>query len=56
MQDTPWLARASLLAPLALQVKMVAAPPKPKDMSSQMAQGLFIDYSKLAKITYTMVE
>lgn len=38
------------------QVKYVAAPPKPKDMTSLIAKGLFVHYSVLAKGSYTLFE
>jgi hypothetical protein len=38
------------------QVKYVAAPPKPKDMTSMMAKGLFVDYSVLCKGSYGLYE
>ena len=41
---------------LQQQVKYVAAPPKPKDMTSMMAKGLWIDYSDLCKCSYYLVE
>ena len=42
--------------PTPFQVKYVAAPPKPKDMTSMMSKGLFVDYSVLCKASYTMYE
>jgi len=41
---------------LQQQVKYVAAPPKPKDMTSMMAKGLFVDYSVLCTGSYNMYE
>ena len=40
----------------ALQAKYVAAPPKPKDVTSLSAKGLWVDYTVLAKGSYTMHE
>ena len=41
---------------LLLQVKYVAAPPKPKDMTSMISQGIFVDYSELCKGSYALHE
>lgn len=39
-----------------MQIKWVAAPPKPKDVTAMAARGWWVDYQELAKGTYTIVE
>ena len=44
------------LPPALPQVKWVAAPPRPKDITSMAAQGLFVHYSVLATGSYELFE
>ena len=39
-----------------VQVKHVAAPPKPKDVTSLTSEGLWVDYTVLAKGSYRLAE
>lgn len=50
----PTTASHALLLPM--QVKNVAHPPKPKDVTSLTAMGCFVDYKTLAKGAYHLLE
>lgn len=39
-----------------MQVKWVAAPPKPRDLTTLQIQGLWVDYATLAKCAYRLME